>query len=36
MAPQSNAVPPNWVDHGHPLGRLIVLEARQLIIRSAG
>ena len=43
-----SAVPPNWVDHAHPLGRLInallaveplrrllFLQARQLIIRTA-
>lgn len=46
--PASSSVPPNWVDHGHPLGRLIdallaveplrrllFLQARQVIIRTA-
>ncbi|MEB3200167.1 MAG: class I SAM-dependent methyltransferase [Synechococcaceae cyanobacterium] len=45
---QPGSVPPNWVDHSHPLGRLIdallaveplrrllFLQARQLIIRTA-
>jgi hypothetical protein len=36
MAAQSTAVPPNWMDHAHRLGRLLFLQARQRIIRSAG
>lgn len=48
MESQPASVPPNWVDHAHPLGRLIngllaveplrrllFLQARQLIIRTA-
>lgn len=48
MLSQPASVPPNWVNHGHPLGRLIngllaveplrrllFLQARQLIIRTA-